>query len=104
MGAFIFFSRAIKSIGICYSVQPLFCGRESMNSLGGANVFPRAPFCWGPPYPVFPKTLFPCVVFASTPGSTTREFAHAVSRRVYLPLLAAAVVVQNDRSSRHIFS
>ena len=94
MGAFIFFSRAMKSIGICYSVQPLFCGRESMNSLGGANDFPRAPFCWGPPCPVFPKTLFPCVVFAITPpGSTTREFAHAVSRRVYLPLLAAAVVV-----------
>ena len=67
MGAFIFFSRAMKSIGICYSVQPLFCGRESMNSLGGANDFPRAPFCWGPPCPVFPKTLFPCVVFAITP-------------------------------------
>ena len=59
MGAFIFFSRAIKSIGICYPVQPLFCGRESMNSLGGTNDFPRAPLLLGTTLFGFPQNPFP---------------------------------------------
>ena len=59
MGAFIFFVRAIKTIGICYPIQPLFRGRESIHFPWRGNRFSPRPLLLGTTLSGFPQNPFP---------------------------------------------